>query len=124
MGKKTVLLFHIGGEKQEMIRSFCQARGIQVFFIKKKQYGERLGVLAGIVGISKTNKPYRGEEFPGEMMVFSGIDSDELDVFLEDYRLAGIEAVALKAVLTPANVTWTPEELYRELLKEHKFYHS
>lgn len=120
MYKKTILLFHINGEKSDRISDLCRALDIRTIFVKRKKYGERLGVLADIVGVQKTNKVYRGEEFSGEMMVFSGIDSDGLDVFLEKYKASGIEPVELKAVLTPVNINWTPGELYRELEKERQ----
>ncbi len=118
MRKKLILLFGIYGEKLKQIKNLCRTLDILVFSIKRKQYEEKLGVLAGIVGMKKNNKVYMGQELPGEMMVFSGVDSDELDVFLERYKAAGIEPVGLKAVLTPVNVNWTPEELFRELVKE------
>ena len=54
-----------------------------------------------------------------EMMVFSGINSKMLDVFLDEYKKENIENVKLKAVLTESNIGWTAEQLFREILKEH-----
>ena len=52
-------------------------------------------------------------------MIFSGTDSTQLDTFLNDYKQTGAQPVPLKAVITPHNIFWTAEYLYKELLKEH-----
>ena len=53
----------------------------------------------------------------GRMLVFCGLDR-ELDSLLAALRQAGV--VCLKAVLTPANRSWTPGRMYRELEREHR----
>ena len=93
--------------------------GIQMIFIEKKQYSETLGALAKIQGIPLSNTPDTGAEFPAEMMVFSGMDSQALDRFLKKYRELQIAPITLKAVLTPNNIFWNPRQLYGELQKEH-----
>ncbi len=54
-----------------------------------------------------------------EIMVFSGISSEGLDMFLGAWRMAGIAPVPLKAILTPYNYTWTVYQLTQELVREH-----
>lgn len=58
--------------------------------------------------------------FAGEILVFCGFSSDDLDRFIGAYNASGTARVELKAVLTPINADWTPLRLYEELLKEHK----
>lgn len=115
---KKVLLFHVNKEKLIQIDTLCKKMDLQVVTIEKRQYNEALGALAGIQGFPTTNKPYTGAEFPMEMMVFSGIPSEELDAFLNAYRKQGIAPIPLKAILTPHNVFWTACKLYGELMKE------
>ena len=57
-----------------------------------------------------------------EMVVFAGISSRELDIFLDRYRKSGVAPIALKSVATDTNRTWTVEKLYSELAKEYLFY--
>ena len=45
---------------------------------------------------------------------------DQLEEFLQQYRLREIEPVALKAVMTKYNASWTPGRLCAELKKEHE----
>ncbi|MBP3458148.1 MAG: DUF3783 domain-containing protein [Lachnospiraceae bacterium] len=116
---KKVLLFQVNKAKKEQIEALCQDLDIEVVTVEYKQYLEPLGVIAGIQGIPKSGKIYNGMELPMEMMVFSGIHPEFLDVFLKKYREYHIEPIGLKAILTPTNVFWNGEQLYKELLKEH-----
>ena len=54
------------------------------------------------------------------MMVFCNLEQKDLDTYISGYASAGIEKIALKAVLTPHNISWTPEQLFEELSEEHK----
>lgn len=116
---KKVLLFQVNKTKKEQIEALCRNLDIEVVTVDHKQYLEPLGVIAGIQGIPKSGKTYEGTDFPTEMMVFSGIHPEFLDVFLQKYRELHIEPIRLKAILTPTNVFWNAEQLYKELLKEH-----
>lgn len=120
--KAHILLFHVEQGKAGRIESICRNLGVCISKIKPSSYSQKLGYLAGISGFDRDNIVYAGPDFPSEMMVFSGIDSDMLDRFLDEYKKASIAPIGLKAVLTPYNVFWSAEELYKELLKEHLFY--
>lgn len=117
---KKLLLFSMKEEKRKQIEDLCRKLQIQAVTVAPKQYAETLGALAGVSGIPGTNQCYQGPAFPMEMMVFSGISSEQLDEFLKQYRMAEIERVPLKAIVTPYNIFWNAEKLYGELLKEHK----
>ena len=116
---KKVLLFHINKDKLSQINALCKKMGLQAVTVERRQYNESLGALAGIQGFSSSGKGYTGTDFPMEMMVFSGIPSDELDTLLAAYRREGIPPVPLKAILTPHNLFWTAGKLYEELMKEY-----
>jgi hypothetical protein len=119
LNNKKVLLFHVAAEKEKQIHTLCKSMQIQIIVIKKELYDNTLGALAGITGMKLSGKKYTGEEFPTDMMIFSGIPSDELDMFLKKYREAMIVPIPLKAVLTPTNINWKAGDLYQELLREH-----
>ena len=120
---KKILLFNVKEEKKNQIEALCEELSIQTIVIQKEQYSQPLGVLAGIKGVDKSTMPYRDREFKSDMMVFYGIDSGELDKFLEKYRENEIEPINLKAIMTFHNMFWSAKKLYNELLKEHKNLH-
>lgn len=116
---QIILTFGLEKEKFRAVRITAQRNQIQVKEISRKDYNQKLGALAGIQGFSKEKVIYNGPDFPLEMMVFSGIDSAQIDSFLADYKQTGAQTVPLKAIITPQNIFWTIEALFKELWKEH-----
>ena len=116
---QIILTFGLEKEKLRAVRITAQRNQIQVKEISRRDYSQKLGALAGIQGFSKEKVNYNGPDFPLEMMVFSGIDSAQMDTFLADYKKIGAQPVPLKAIITPHNIFWTAEALFKELWKEH-----
>ena len=117
---QVILTFQLQKEKEDAIAAICKSRGIKLLEIPVKDYNQKLGYLAGVKGFSRDKAVYDGTPFPTEMLVFSGMDSEQVDVFLVEYKKTGLPAVGLKAVMTPHNVFWTADALFRELMKEHR----
>lgn len=116
---QIILTFGLGKEKIKVVRSIAQKNRIQIKEISRKDYNQKLGALAGIQGFAKEKVIYNSPDFPLEMIVFSGIDSAQIDTFLADYKQTGAQPVPLKAIITPQNIFWTVETLFKELWKEH-----
>lgn len=118
---QTVLLFKAGKEKDAAVRQVCKKLGIRVLTVAQKDYAQKLGALAGIDGFAREKIRYDGAELPAEMLVFSEMNSAQVDAFLAAYRQTGVPPVALKAVITSSNIFWNAGTLQRELLREHLF---
>lgn len=114
-----ILLFHMEPNKTRQIEAVCRSLKIQTVKVKPASYNQKLGYLAGITGFNRENTTYTGPDFPTEMLVFSGMDSERIDTFLDQYKKASIPPIGLKAIVTQHNIFWTAEELYKELFKEH-----
>lgn len=52
----------------------------------KSDYGQKLGAIAGITGFKKDGSRYSGADFPAELLVFSGINSSQMDIFWRNIR--------------------------------------
>lgn len=116
---QTILEFRMEQNKHEAIAEICERLGIQTIEVPRRDYAQKLGALAGIAGFQREKKIYGGPELPAEMLVFSGMNSDQLDAFLAEYRACGLPVIGLKAVITADNVFWDVEMLFQELLSEH-----
>ena len=116
-----VLLFRVEPVKAAQIESLCKNFGIRTSRISLSDYSQKLAYLAGIPGFPREDTDYTGPELPSDMMVFSNM-ADRLDQFLSEYKKAGIPPIGLKAVVTPHNLFWRAEDLYKELFKEHQFF--
>ncbi len=117
---KTILFFEIKAEKKITLTSICKSQGIRTLEVRPSDYQQTLGYLAGITGFPRKKTSYHGDKLPDEMMVFSGMDSESLDQFLDACRESGMQSVDRKAVLTLHNINWTPLQLFAELTKEHQ----
>ena len=115
---QIILTFGLGKEKIKVVRSIAQKNRIQIKEISRKDYNQKLGALAGIQGFAKEKVIYNGPDFPLEMIVFSGIDSAQIDSFLADYKQTGAQTVPLNAIITPHNIFWTVEALFNVFWKE------
>ena len=104
---QTILLFRINRDKYAVIQNVCRTLGIRIIDVARKDYSQKLGTLAQIQGFTREAKKYDGPEFPAEMLIFSEMNSDQVDVFL--------------AVITGNNIFWTAERTQKELLREHLF---
>jgi hypothetical protein len=116
---QKILGFCIDKEKRAALQAVCADLGIEMIDVARKDYAQKLGVLAGVKGFAREKTVYGGAELPAEMLVFSGMNSDQLDDFLAAYKATGQKPVELKAVVTPGNIFWDADTLFRELMREH-----
>ena len=114
-----ILMFGLDKNKEVAVRTVAATIGATVVAVPYKDYSQKLGTLAKVQGFSRDKTVYSGPDFPEEMLVFSGMNSVQVDTFLAKYKKQGVPAIGLKAIITPNNVFWTPEALFKELLKEH-----
>ena len=117
--EQFILMFGLDKDKEKAIRTVGSRIGAVPVNKERRDYSQKLGTLAGVQGFSRDKTVYSGPNFPAEMLVFSGMNSTQVDVFLAEYKKTGVPAVGLKAIVTPHNVFWTAEALFKELLKEH-----
>ena len=120
MNNKLIMFFTKDAHKSEQIIKLCKRLDIRTRKINPSDINMETGSLAGIktLGIKKEKeKAPVGYDMP-EVIIFSGISSSSLDVFLEEYKKENIAPVALKAVLTPYNISWSLYELITELQRE------
>ncbi|MCM1282829.1 MAG: DUF3783 domain-containing protein [Muribaculaceae bacterium] len=118
---QIILTFQLDPQKDAAVQKICTQLGIQRKNILPKDYSQKLGYLAGVQGFSR-EKAGASMPFSAEMLVFSGMNSDQVDAFLDAYKKTALSPVRRKAVITPSNVFWTAEALFCELTKECRFH--
>ncbi len=114
-----ILTFGLKKEKYLAVCAVAKKIGANVTDVARKDYGQKIGALAEIQGFSKDRITYSGLDFFTEMIVFSGMNQQQMDTFLAEYKATGEQPVPLKAIITPYNISWTADTLFRELMKEH-----
>lgn len=120
----TILSYVKNQEKEAQIQKLCKRLQITNVRIGQQDVGKELGELCGIYkGTKGTHAPAPLLYQMPELLIFSGIPEGMLDLILAEYRKEKIESVALKAIVTPHNISWTVYELSSELAKEHAAMH-
>lgn len=81
-------------------------------------FAHPVGWLCGLEGFSPAEEPPEGG-FADEMLVLCGFSSPQLDWLLNKLRQDHVR-IALKAVVTEENASWSSLRLHEELRREHE----
>ena len=121
---EIVLLYNIPDEKSRKLRMLMVRMGMRFKIVEPSDYGQPVGLLAGIKEAALENPEAEVKTFQDEMMIMRGFTSSRLDLFLQNMRKAGIEKIDYKAIVTPTNMRWNSWQLYLEIKQEHEEMHS
>ena len=116
MAVETVLMYNCNGEQWAKLRQIFLMLRVRIRPVEADQYGLTLEEL---LGRSEEKSPVE-EEFSDPMLVFCNLPHEKLDHLLTAMGRAGLPRIALKAMLTPTNRTWTSQQLWTELRREHE----
>ncbi len=130
-----VLLFNMEkDDRGTAIRSYLENAGIRVIEARPDDYARPLREIFGIPWFGVEEKPDSGAEgqkhatapeyHRDEMLIMCAFTREMLDGFLKFFKEKGLEPVALKAMLTPVNMNWTPAQLHEALAEEHRMMHG
>lgn len=118
--KPTVLCYNLKntdkGKQIDNIFGFLQYR---IRHVAPAEYLVPIGELAGLDPV-REHEAYTGPGFTDEVLIISAAEEKLLDQALYLMKAEQV-AVALKAMVTPTNKTWTSLALQAEIAKEHKF---
>ena len=116
MAVETVLMYNCSGVQWAKLRQIFLMLRVRIRPVEADQYGLTLEDLLG----RSEEKVAVEEEFSDPMLVFCNLPHEKLDHLLTAMGRAGLPRIALKAMLTPTNRTWTSQQLWTELRREHE----
>ena len=116
MSAPVLYLYNLDNPRGAKIRRVCLPLGIRTKLVPPQAHALSLEELTGGA------EPQDGAEpaFTEEMLLLADFTSAQVDALLQGFRRAKVPPVALKAVLTPTNRSWTSAQLYQELCREHE----
>ena len=149
--KETILYYTPQPTKQSRtLKGILVRMGIRIRNISPQQMNQTVGMLAGVPGFeekvdatpdtlpeNKTNadtlsgtdsfadtpKTSAAVPIPEEVLVLHQFSEQRLDALLFALRKANIR-IALKAIVTEQNCSWTFYQLYEEIRQEHEKMHQ
>lgn len=120
--KETILLYHFTDqERLAKLKKALLPMGVRLRVVKKEDYLQPVGYLAGDKEVEPVEAVYDGVEFEREMMLMAGFSSSRVDAVLMALRKHGVGRVDYKAVLTPTNRYWDSVKLFGEIGREHAY---
>ena len=120
MEQPKILLYNLVSSKGNKIEKLSNRLNITVKHVTASEYGEPVGFLAGIPGITSKGEIFADAPFSDEMLVMSEFSENFLNTFLKEFKIQHIEPVYLKAIITSQNKTWDSFQLYKELSRERQ----
>lgn len=119
--KETVLYYNpIPSDKVIRLKGVLVQMGIRIKNITREQSGQTVGYLAGMKGFEETEVLGELPVIEEEILIMKDFSGTRMDQLLLSLRKAGVERIALKAVVTESNSKWTLNQLYREIKEEHE----
>ncbi len=118
----AVRAFNLTKEKEAELSKICRQQGIKCKAVSPEDFTLPLNVLFGFVPQKAKTEETKIKEAPlfsEEMLLMYQLNGSAMDKFLRALRQANVD-IPLKAVLTPTNSTWLPQDLLQELQKEHE----
>lgn len=129
-----LLCYHVSNmppfmEKEKQLLVLCKKLGIETYKLTESDIARTLGEIVGMPAMGQSLMPNvhgngigKGSNAMPEVLLFSGLKEAELDAFLASYKETKIAPVALKAIVTPYNVSWSLGTLLVELEQERRAY--
>ena len=115
MPRPTILAFNLTDARLAKLRFLCMKLGLMVKPVPAEDCCQPISALCGL---SAPADAAPAEAFSEEMLVFCHMDNAAVNRFLQTAKQMRFAPVALKAILTPTNATWTPAQLCAELKDE------
>ena len=117
--KETILLFNITDRNTKLkLERILLPLKLRIRRIPVSQYGQTLAALCGLEEpVALPSESAITPSFSDPMMIFAGLSEMTLN------RAQQIR-IPYKAILTPTNQHWTPEECFIEIKKEHEQMHG
>ncbi len=113
--RPTILAFNLAEGKLGKLRFTCMKLGLLVKPVAMEDFTQPIGALCGM---AERTDGEAAAPFAEEMLVFCHMDSTAVNRFLTAAKQMRLPSIALKAILTPTNVSWTACQLHDELNAE------
>lgn len=119
-----LLIYHMEEVRRGAVEGLCGALGIEPVPVDDSSWGAPVGLLSGSADLRTLSQAAADTagEAPGagideEMIVMSGLSKEQFNALLDGLREMSLR-VALKAVETPTNQSWSGRRLQAELKRE------
>ena len=122
--QKIILAYNFTPERLQALKLICMMLRTQLRTVAREELLQPVGYLAGLSEVAPVSEAYSGDEGQEEMLLMCGFTRQDLDRLLAAVKKGKLRQVALKAMLTSTNCTWSGLQLLSELSQEHAYMHG
>lgn len=122
--QKIILAYNFTPERLQALKLICMMLRTQLRAVKREELLQPVGYLAGLPEVASVEELYSGDDGQEEMLLMCGFSRQNLDRLLAAIKKGKLRQVALKAMLTHTNCTWSGLQLLQELSQEHAYMHG
>lgn len=122
--QKIILAYNFTPERLQALKLICMMLRTQLRAVAREELLQPVGYLAGLSEVAPVSDAYSGDEGQEEMLLMCGFSRQDLDRLLAAIKKGKLRQVALKAMLTSTNCTWSGLQLLQELSQEHAYMHG
>ena len=122
--QKIILAYNFTPERLQALKLICMMLRTQLRAVAREELLQPVGYLAALPEVAPVSEAYSGDEGQEEMLLMCGFSRQDLDRLLAAIKKGKLRQVALKAMLTPTNCTWSGLQLLQELSREHAYMHG
>lgn len=122
--QKIILAYNFTPERLQALKLICMMLRTQLRAVAREELLQPVGYLVGLPEVAPVSEAYSGDEGQEEMLLMCGFSRQDLDRLLAAVKKGKLRQVALKAMLTPTNYTWSGLQLLQELSQEHAYMHG
>lgn len=122
--QKIILAYNFTPERLQALKLICMMLRTQLRAVAREELLQPVGYLAGLSDVAPVSEAYSGDEGQEEMLLMYGFSRQDLDRLLAAIKKGKLRQVALKAMLTHTNCTWSGLQLLQELSQEHAYMHG
>lgn len=116
MNAPYVLLYNLQNPKGSKIKMICHKLNIGFKSVEKSEYSLKI---ADLLNHKEAEDLSESNDFSDEMLLLAHFNNQLLNTFLKNLKSSKVP-VALKAVLTEHNSSFTSLQLYNEISAEHR----
>lgn len=119
--REIVLAYNFSDERLSKLRRALMPLKFRIKAVSPDEFQKPVGTLAGFKEVELA--PDDGdcpESFDEEMLLMCGLTNGRIDALINALYKKGVGKIDLKAVLTPSNICWSSNHVYREVKADHE----
>lgn len=118
--REIVLAYNFSDERLSKLKRALLPLKFRIKTVSPEEFQKPVGTLAGFKEVELDPDDDCSDGFDEEMLIMGGLTNGRIDALLSALYKRGVGRIDLKAVLTPSNICWSSNHIYKEVKADHE----